>query len=97
VCFRGTDTALALTGEAEWLIVALTKLGIPSCEEAAVMVADATGCDLGKVSCGRHTLRYRLCRRCAAASPLPWEVGLIASGEIPHYGSPSETTANHHG
>ena len=35
VCLRGTDTALALTGEAEFLMASLTALGVPDDEAEA--------------------------------------------------------------
>ena len=36
-CLRGTDTGLAFTGEAEWIIAGMMMLGIPE-DQATIMV-----------------------------------------------------------
>ena len=90
VCMRGTDTALALTGEAEWVIAGLTMFGL-SADVAGVMVSDVTGCDVGMVPAGEVTVFVKLCRDCARASKAGGaDVGPI-TGDVPHYGQPKGT------
>ena len=90
VCYRGTDTGLALTGEGEWIIARLGDLGMPLWE-AACLISDVTGCDPGNVPVGDVTLLFRICRDCASkvegGGP---RVDLIAKGELPHYRQPPD-------
>jgi hypothetical protein len=83
VCLRGTDTGLAFTGEAEWVLAGLEVLGIPK-NQAANMLEQVTGCDPGMVPAGDYTLGVRLCVKCAAASSAGFTVGLFP-GEVPEY------------
>ena len=82
VCMRGTDTGLAFTASAEWIIVALTKLGIPL-EEATSMLSDVTGNPPGFVPIGTFTLPVRVCKACAKKTGR-FEVGIFQTG-APNY------------
>lgn len=81
VCLRGTDTGLAFTGEAEWAIAGLYRLGIPQ-DQGAAMVEMFTGCEPGRVPSGEITVAVRVCRACASKANMP--VGLIP--EVPNLG-----------
>jgi hypothetical protein len=85
VCFRGTDTGLAFTGEAEWIIAALMHLGIPD-DQASALVSYASGCDPGKVPVDDVTMLFRVCNDCATKPAGGLNVGLVSDGELPHYG-----------
>ena len=91
VCLQGTDTALALTGEAEWVIASLVALGIPS-DQATVLVSSVTGCDPGKVPIGDFTLVFRVCAGCAAT--VGAHVGMvIPDGPLPNYTQQERVTS----
>jgi hypothetical protein len=79
VCLRGTDTGLALTGVAEFVVAGHVKLGVPQ-DQAVLMVSEATGCEPGNVPVGEFTVVVRVCRECANRAGEP--VGLIAT-EVP--------------
>lgn len=84
-CLQGTDTAVGLKGEAEWIIAfEVAKLQIPI-DQAVTMLSLATGCDPGKAPNGELALRVALCRECADKAGL--EVGLQADEAIPGYQS----------
>jgi hypothetical protein len=85
-CLRGTDTAVGLHGEAEWMIAFLVaKLHVPM-DEAVTMFSVATGCDPGKAPRGEFAVRVTLCKECADKAGL--EVGLQADEAIPGYQMP---------
>jgi hypothetical protein len=63
-CKRGTDSGLAFRGSAEWVIVALVKLGMMG-EVASALVGE-----------GAVTFPIRVCAECAA----PLEVRPVALG-----------------
>ena len=87
ICGRGTDTAIAFRGEAEWVIAGGIKLGLPE-PQASRMLELATGCDPGNVPVGVITVPYRICAECAAkASPHAPKPGLT-SGDMPCYTQP---------
>ena len=82
VCGLGTDTGIALTGEAEWAVAALMQFGIGQFD-ALITIGGATGCDPGKVPVGEFTLVVQVCAACCERSALPIKPGLIASGQLP--------------
>jgi hypothetical protein len=82
VCLRGTDSGVAFTGTAEWIVAGLVKLGVPE-EEAVATLSRATGCDPGMVPGGEFAFPIRVCEECADRTGLV--VGLIASGQLPNY------------
>lgn len=77
VCFRGTDTGLAFSGEGEWAIAGLAALGVPS-DHASKLVSLASGIPHGMVPTGRVTVAFRVCAKCAAKSGFP--VGDVRQG-----------------
>ena len=80
-CLRGTDTAVGLTGEAEWMIAFfVAKLQLPI-EEAVTMFSLATGCDPGKAPSGEFAVRITLCKECAEKAGL--QVGLQVDETLP--------------
>lgn len=85
VCLNGTDTGLAFTGEAEWVIAGLARLGVPV-DQASVIVSDATGDRPGIVPAASFTLAFQVCDNCAQRRGL--KVGLVALG-VPNYGARS--------
>jgi hypothetical protein len=68
ICRRGTDTAIGLRGEAEWIAVAMTKLGVPTTDEAVSAIGLATGCDPGKVPVGTFTMIVQVCSNCVTVA-----------------------------
>lgn len=85
VCLRGTDTGLAFTGEAEWLIAGLGALGIPD-DQASAMgqeFFEEKGADPGMVLSGEHTMAVQVCAECVAKV----EPSFPAPG-IPAFGLP---------
>ena len=79
VCLRATDTALAFTGPAEWIVAGLMALGVPN-DQAITMVEDFTGANEGKAIPGLMSVPMRVCESCAEKASLP--VGL-ATGDQP--------------
>lgn len=84
VCLRGTDTALAFRGEAEWLTAGLNVLGVPMDQAASTVETFfhlEMGAEPGKVLGGEHEIVVRVCADCVAKSgrkfPSP---GLLAFG-----------------
>jgi hypothetical protein len=90
VCLQGTDTAIVLQGEPEWVVAVYMKLGIPA-EQGSFMVSSGFGCAPGMVPIGEITVQTKLCQDCAG--PLP--VGLDAGQQRPmirqHPGGVTET------
>ena len=86
VCLRRTDTALAFTGEAEWLVAGLRVLGVPD-DQATRMVLkffeEEKGADPGMVLGGEHTMAVRVCAECVAKA----KQGFPAPG-VPELGVP---------
>jgi hypothetical protein len=88
-CLRGTDTAIGLRGEAEWMIAFLVaKLQMPM-EEAVTTFSVATGCDPGNVPSGEFAVRVTLCKECAGKAGL--QVGLQVDETLPSYQMPTDT------
>jgi hypothetical protein len=78
VCLQGTDSALALRGELEWIAAALIHLGIPF-EEACELVRT-----MPEQPFGPDTFLFRVCQDCA--EPARMTVGLLAGRtEVPLY------------
>lgn len=67
ICGRGTDTGVAIRGEAEWAHAALRTLGVPDWE-IVNMISVITGCDLGKVPVGVFTMVITICEACCDRS-----------------------------
>lgn len=90
VCLRGTDTAIAFTGEAEWLEAGLRVLGIPDgqARHTADQYWQERGADPGMVFDGEHTMTVKVCAECAARSG----ANFPAPG-IPAFGVPNLTPA----
>ena len=89
VCLRGTDTALAFQGEAEWMIAGVSALGVPL-KQAGVMVSHFFGCLPGRVPDGDDlTIVVQVCSSCVAKAkpgfPVP---GLVVGGRVPTIGQP---------
>ena len=81
VCLRGTDTALAFVGEAEWAVAGLQHLGVPD-YQAGATVSYGLGCGPGEVPDGEVTVMFRVCRECADKAGFP--VALVtAAADIP--------------
>ncbi|HVL99338.1 MAG TPA: hypothetical protein VM324_08610 [Egibacteraceae bacterium] len=81
VCLRGTDTAIAVRGEAEAAIAFLMGgFGIPS-EQASAIVSTSCGMPPGRVPVGVHDWGFRLCGDCAASETKPLPVGPV--GQVP--------------
>ena len=59
-CLRGTDTALAFRGPAEWAAAGLVRLGLPMAEAIATIEAFP-----GMVEADGATRMFRVCERCA--------------------------------
>jgi hypothetical protein len=101
VCLKGTDTALAFRGEAEWTLAGLMRLGLPKKEAYATLEAFLTefqpGHITGMVPPGVIAVPVQVCRRCAgkvktAQGPCPVAL-LHPGGEMPyHRSSPTSTT-----
>lgn len=91
VCLRGTDTALAFVGEAEWAIAGLKVLGLPKKEAhstlEAFLVEFQPGHIPGMVPPGVITIPVQVCQRCAGkvkTAQGPFPVGLLVDeGELP--------------
>lgn len=77
VCLQGTDTGLAFTGEAEWVIAGLVVLGVPREQADATAFPDS---DPGMVPDGTVTVGVRVCQSCVDASGTKMPVGLIVTG-----------------
>ena len=71
MCLRGTDTALAFTGEAEWLIAGLINLGLArdDANRTAFAMFEDMGCDPDMVPEGRQTFGVRVCAECVSKAP----------------------------
>jgi hypothetical protein len=83
LCLNGTDTGMLLQGEAQWLVGAISQLGV-SPERAATMVtASFAGqrCDPGLVPAGRQEMLVSICSRCAAAAGVPTAPGQVVRDE----------------
>lgn len=86
VCMRGTDTALAVRGEAEAGIAALMVLGVPEGEAhstAAVFFAERYGSGEGEVPGGVIDFPIQVCAECCRKSGTGWKPSLLP--EIPVY------------
>jgi len=91
-CGRGTDTALAVEGEAEWHVAFLGVLGIPT-DQAVDLAALTTGSQLGfailgthsKLPDGRFLKMYRVCVECVEKSGahLPRPVPAVEGADLP--------------
>jgi hypothetical protein len=79
-CLRGTDTAVAFEGEAEWAAVGISRLGL-TLDEAALVISQATGCDEGMCPPGQFQIVVRVCRSCAEGK---LEIGRFP-GAVPCY------------
>jgi hypothetical protein len=76
-------------GEAEWIITALHRIGLPLDEAAAtfgVIAEEQYGCDHGFVPTGRITEGFRLCRACARKADT--NVASVKSERKPVYRQP---------
>jgi hypothetical protein len=81
-CLRGTDTALAFTGEAEWAAAGLIRLGVPAPEVMAT-ISHYLDVEPGMVPDGRFTVFFKVCKRCADRAG--FSVGLVmAGGDVPN-------------
>ncbi len=83
LCLKSTDTGMLLQGEAEWLVGAISQLGIPA-EQAETMVTAFFAnlrCDPDVVPVGRQEMLVSICSRCAAAAGVPTAPGLIVRDE----------------
>jgi hypothetical protein len=91
VCGNGTDTALAVEGEAEWHIALLIELGVPEAE-APDVVSAGTNSDPGKVPAGRFKAVYRVCAACVERAPadFPAPVLFVEGGTMPMIVQPPE-------
>ncbi|WP_158883974.1 hypothetical protein [Amycolatopsis anabasis] len=95
VCGRGTDTALVLLGEAEFVLAGLVALGLPA-NEALATLAVGTGHEPTLESgggmavtapAGVFPLAVRVCGGCASKAGLEaWPL----SDEVPVYVQPAE-------
>jgi hypothetical protein len=78
-CGRGTDTALALDGEAEWYIAFLTVLGIAEDEATATLRAYLDPSPpAGQVPDGRMTITVRVCAECVSQASAPFPAPALA-------------------
>lgn len=93
ICLTGTDTGLALSGEAEWVAAALNVMGMPM-NEAAVLLSNETGCDPGCVPLGNITLTFRVCRACATKAGL--KVSLVSGETLLAYSQGYGVDDGHH-
>lgn len=79
-CLRGTDSGLLITGAPEFILFALTRMGLPW-EEARRLVCEVAahwyGCDLGMLPLHDMEFPARVCPGCAARA------GFQATGWIP--------------
>lgn len=86
VCMQGTDTGLAVQGEAEVAQAVLQVMGVPS-DQAATMAedyfAEVHGCTDGKVPAGTITFPVRICKACAEKTGTGMMPGLLP--EVPVY------------
>lgn len=86
VCLQGTDTGLAVQGEAEVAQAVLQVMGVPS-DQAATMAeayfAEVHGCTDGMVPGGVITFPVRICKACAEESGTSMVPGLLP--EVPVY------------
>jgi hypothetical protein len=87
VCLRGTDTALAFKGDAEWIITGLIMLGVPE-DEALATISYVYGCPYGIVPDGTIRETFRVCGECVAgAKPnFPAPVLAIPGATVPCVG-----------
>ena len=69
VCLRGTDTALPLEGEAEWIVAVLNRLGLPM-DQAYETLRLAVGSDPGKVPDGVVQVAVQVCADCVAKAKM---------------------------
>ena len=92
VCLRGTDTALAFTGEAEWLVAGLVNLGIPD-DPACLMVEEffkEQGAKPGMVLDGEHTMPVQVCAECVSKSAADFPAPGIPAFGVPNIGQPDK-------
>ena len=91
-CLQGTDTALAFTGEAEWLVAGLVMLGIP--EDAASLMVEAffkeQGAKPGMVLDGEWVMPVQVCAECVAKSAAPFPAPGIPSFGVPEIRQPPD-------
>ncbi len=78
VCYRPSDTALAVIGEPDWHQVFLEVLGLPD-DEAKAVVASVTG----------WQQTYVVCAACASKSPFPAPVRAVQDASIPVVAQPA--------
>jgi hypothetical protein len=89
VCLEGTDTGLAIVGDAEYAAAGLAAMGVPITEAIAtiaVYAERALGFDQGTVPTGKQTWVLRVCRDCADRGEGFAAVSLIVPGaSLPAY------------
>lgn len=89
VCGRGTDTALAFQGEAEWCLAGVVALGVPEDEAYLTLLSgwqeEGRGTQKGQVPCGTLSAVIRVCADCVeAATPnFPKPTLLYRGAELP--------------
>jgi hypothetical protein len=65
ICFQGTDTGVVLEGEAEFIMGAMIKLGVPPNEVGPILARlDRRFRPVGKVPVGRVGFVVRICGDC---------------------------------
>jgi hypothetical protein len=89
VCLSGTDTAVCVQGEPEFIAAAMHQLGVPLNDVPGTLSATME-CEPGMVLDGWHSIVIRVCRTCAERSGAT--IGLLTPGRLalPTYRQPDE-------
>lgn len=88
-CLQGTDSGVALVGEAEWLVAAIAFITKDPIEVAQKSVEVLMGWSPGMVASGECSMTIRVCEPCASKVGLPKPVLLIPGQEVPTMWHPS--------
>jgi hypothetical protein len=78
VCGEGTDTGLAVRGEADWHATVLIKLGVPADQALDTVDYGSPGRLPGRLPGERYVELYRVCARCVRSSGAGFRAPVLA-------------------
>lgn len=86
VCLQGTDTGLAFSGHAEWLIAGVEMLGVPKDQSVATVEGffAEKGAQPGMVLDGEYTMFVRVCAACVERAPANFPSPGVAAFGLPN-------------
>ena len=88
-CGHGTDTAIAVRGEAQWLAAFLVVLGVPADEASDTVIATLGTPATGQVPAGVLQVVFQVCTSCASASAARLPAPALATlGQLPLVAQP---------